>query len=267
MTHTPVVLNFADARGRRHLVEASVERDVWSLRTSIDGRVFTRECHSWQGVERTLTWLRRHADESIGGGAPSTRVTGTIAAAIGALMVLLSASAAGAQPMPFESEEVRQFVAATREYAWMHRRLEWAIGPLEVNADIDRIHHAVVQLADAIRAERPDAKPGDLFTPALAVQLRQRIAEALAAHDYTAADVRAAEAADGTDPSLVRLAVNGPFPWGYASAMFRCVIEALPELPPELQYRMVGNTLVLVDVHASLVVDLLPSALPPDTER
>lgn len=267
MTQTPVVLNFADARGRRHLVEASVERDVWSLRTSIDGRVFTRECHSWQGVERTLTWLGRHAHESLGGGAPPARFTGPIAAAIGALMVLLGATATTAQPVYPESEEVRQFVAATREYAWMHRRLEWAMGPLEVNADIDRIHRAVVQLADAIRAERREAKAGDLFTPALAVQLRQRIAEALAAHDYSPADVRAAEAADGTDPSLVSLTVNGPFPWGYASAMFRCLIEELPELPPELQYRIVGDTLVLVDVHASLVVDLMPSALQPDTER
>ena len=249
------------------MVEAAVERDMWTLRASIDGRPFTRECHSWQGVERTLTWLRRHAHESVDGGAPSTRCTGPIAAAIGALMVLLSVTAAAAQPIHFESEEVRQFVAATREYAWMHRRLEWAMGPLEVNADIDRIHHAVVQFADAIRAERPDAKPGGLFTPALAIQLRQRIAEALAVHDYTPADVRAAEAADGTDPSLVRLAINGPFPWGYASAMFRCLIEALPELPPELQYRLVGDTLVLVDVHASLIVDLLPAALPPDTER
>src|SRR5688572_6313911 len=148
VTQTPLVLNFADARGRRHLVEASVERDVWTLRTSIDGRPFTRECHSWQAVERTLTWLRRHAPESVDGGAPSSRVTGPIAAAIGAVMVLLSGAAAVAQPQYPESDEVRQFVAATRDYAWMHRRIESAMGPLEVNADITRIHHAVVQFAD-----------------------------------------------------------------------------------------------------------------------
>jgi len=35
----------------------------------------------------------------------------------------------------------------------------------------------------------------------------------------------------------------------------------LPALPPELQYRMVGRDLVLVDVHASLIVDILPQAL------
>lgn len=267
MTDTPLVLNFADARGRRHLVEAAVERDVWTLRTSIDGRPFTRECHNWQGVERTLMWLRRHAHEPADSGAPSSRFTGLIAAAIGALMVLLSGGAAAAQPQYPESDEVRQFVAATRDYAWMHRRIESAMGPLEVNADITRIHRAVVQFADAIRAERFEARRGDLFTPALGIELRSRIADALATHGYSPADVRAAEAADGTDPSLVSLTVNGPFPWGYASAMFRCVIEALPELPPELQYRIVGDTLVLVDVHASLIVDLLPSALQLETER
>ena len=266
MTHTPVVLNFADARGRRHLVQASIERDVWMLRGSIDGRLFTRECHRWQAVERTLTWLRRHAHEPVNGRVPLTRFTGPIAATIGALMVLLSAAGALAQPVLPETA-VEQFTAATRDYAWMHRRLESAVEPLEINADINRIHRAVVQLAGAIRAERVDARLGDVFTPELGVELRRRIAEALAAHDFSPADVRAAEAADGTDPSFVSLAVNGPFPWGYASAMFKCVIEALPELPPELQYRIVGNTLVLVDVHASLIVDLLPSALQLDTER
>ena len=267
MTHTPVVLKFADARGHRHLIEASIERDVWTLRTSIDGRLFTRECHSWQGVERTITWLRRHGHEPVEGVTPSSRFSRPIAAVIGAVMVLLSGATATAQPQYPESDEVRQFVAATRDYAWMHRRIESAIGPVEINADINRIHRAVVQLADAIRAERFEARRGDLFTPALGIELRWRIADALAAHGYTPADVRAAEAADGTDPSLASLTVNGAFPWVYASAVFPCVLEALPGLPPELQYRIVGNTLVLIDVHASLIIDLLPAALQLDTER
>ena len=49
--------------------------------------------------------------------------------------------------------------------------------------------------------------------------------------------------------------------------MFPCVIAALPPLPPELQYRIVGDTLVLIDVHASLIVDLLPRALVETTIR
>jgi hypothetical protein len=49
--------------------------------------------------------------------------------------------------------------------------------------------------------------------------------------------------------------------------MFPCVIQALPPLPPELQYRIVGDDLFLVDVHASLIVDILPGALTDLTAR
>jgi hypothetical protein len=45
------------------------------------------------------------------------------------------------------------------------------------------------------------------------------------------------------------------------------ILEALPPLPEELQYRFVGPTLVLLDVHADLVVDILPNALPVDGSR
>jgi hypothetical protein len=69
------------------------------------------------------------------------------------------------------------------------------------------------------------------------------------------------------EPSLVPLKVGEPFHWIYGSAMFPCVLDALPELPTELQYRIVGSTLVLIDVHAGMIVDLLPGLLAePTTE-
>ena len=36
----------------------------------------------------------------------------------------------------------------------------------------------------------------------------------------------------------------------------------LPALPEELQYRFVGRDLILLDVHANLVVDILRDAIP-----
>ena len=41
-----------------------------------------------------------------------------------------------------------------------------------------------------------------------------------------------------------------------------CLAAVLPRLPEELEYRVVGVTLVLVDVHANLVVDVLHGAFP-----
>ena len=40
------------------------------------------------------------------------------------------------------------------------------------------------------------------------------------------------------------------------------LLMALPQLPRELDYRIVGRDLVLHDVNADLVVDIIPNALP-----
>jgi hypothetical protein len=181
--------------------------------------------------------------------------------------ILIAASAASSYAQDAASEPVRAFMAATRDYAQMHRRLERQIGPIEITTSIDQINNIIQQLAAEIRAERPDAKQGDFFTPAVAHKLRAAINEALLAHDFTATDVITAGRVDGVDYPRVALRVNGTFPWMLGAAMFPCVIEALPELPPELQYRIVGTDLILIDVHASLIVDILPSALGWETER
>ena len=181
--------------------------------------------------------------------------------------ILIAASAVSSSAQVAASEPVRAFMTATREYAQTHRRLEQQIGPIEITTSIDQINRIIQQLATAIRAERPDAKQGDFFTAALAPELRARINEALLADDFTADDVIRAGRVDGIDYNRVALRVNGTFPWILGTAMFPCVIQALPELPPELQYRIVGTDLVLIDVHASLVVDILPSALAWATER
>lgn len=40
------------------------------------------------------------------------------------------------------------------------------------------------------------------------------------------------------------------------------ILLNLPELPRELDYRIVGHTLVLRDVGANLIVDYIPGAIP-----
>ena len=104
-------------------------------------------------------------------------------------------------------------------------------------------------MATAIRAARPDARSGDLFTAAVQVALRVRIARALRANGYTFADVYDREAS---------LRVNDSFARAAAKPVLPCILEALPRLPSELEYRIVGTDLVLIDVHAGLIVDILP---------
>jgi hypothetical protein len=58
-----------------------------------------------------------------------------------------------------------------------------------------------------------------------------------------------------------QLEVNAPFPWNSGNAMWPSMLVALPQLPEGLEYRFVGADLVLVDVRADLVVDILRGAL------
>ena len=257
-----VDLQFTDARGREQLVHATLRPSgEWTVHALVDGRRFSRECDGWQAVERTVFWLR-HVHAPTVHSSPSG---GTVAALLFVMLIGFS-TVAFAQSERAQSPEIRAFVAATHNYAWLHRRLEANLPTLEVNANPDTIISLVQQMAAAVRAARADAKPGDFFTEGVAYELRATIADALAANALTAADVLDAEAREGVDPAVALLEVNRPFPWHSATAMFPCLVNALPALPPELQYRIVGSTLVLIDVHASLIVDVLPYALA-DTER
>jgi malonyl CoA-acyl carrier protein transacylase len=178
------------------------------------------------------------------------------------LAVVILAAVLG-QPQ-IDSDGVLSFARATEDYAFMHRRLERRLPVVEVNANPETIRRAIDAMAEAVRAARPNARAGDFFNPLLQAAIRVRITRALRTHGMTPADVRAAEAADGVDTSGVVLRVNGAFPWAIGTAMLPCILEALPPLPPELQYRLVARDLVLIDVHASLVVDILREALAGD---
>lgn len=116
-------------------------------------------------------------------------------------------------------------------------------------------------LAVEIRARRAGARVGDLFTTEVGRTFRKQIARALTDHQIAVADLLA-DLRSETMPGAPRPAVNERFAWQLGAAMPPCVLAALPELPKELQYRFVGRDLILIDLDANLVIDILPGALP-----
>jgi hypothetical protein len=116
-------------------------------------------------------------------------------------------------------------------------------------------------LAAAIRARRPDARVGDLFTFDVRRTFRKLIAHALTDHQIAVGDVMAEITAE-IAPGAPAVCVNEAFPWQLGAAMPPSVLAALPSLPQELQYRFVGHDLVLIDLDANLVIDILPEAIP-----
>jgi hypothetical protein len=61
----------------------------------------------------------------------------------------------------------------------------------------------------------------------------------------------------------VKIAVNQPYPDQIPlSTMPPQVLQWLPKLPEELEYRFVADRLILMDVHAHIIVDYIEGALP-----
>ena len=114
-------------------------------------------------------------------------------------------------------------------------------------------------IADGILARRKAAAQGDIFTTAIAVEFR-RLIQANLKHKSNAVRTSIKSDEQGTKP-VVR--VNGAYPENAPlETMPPTLLMALPKLPSELDYRLIGTTLILRDTVANLVIDILPNALP-----
>ena len=116
------------------------------------------------------------------------------------------------------------------------------------------------QTVEKTRQARPEAQQGDIFTPPVATYFKKQIESTLQGPegDKVRASLRHAEPLPN-----VQLKVNAKYPRNLPlQSMPPTLLKNLPPLPKELQYRMVGTTLVLYDVASGLVADFIPGAVP-----
>ena len=180
-----------------------------------------------------------------------TRLT---CAALGVLVLV--ATPAPAQPI--DTSRVA-FAAQVAAYAAMHREIEQQVFARVPFTDLDAGLAAVARFREAIRAARPHAREGDFFAP-VAGALRRDLRWTLRQKGVEPRDL-IGDMLDDTEEGARPPVVNERFSWALGTAMPPSLIAALPDLPEELQYRLVGPDLVLIDIDASLVVDILRDAL------
>jgi len=167
------------------------------------------------------------------------------------------------RPNSSHDAAVADFTTAVNQYAELHRRLENPLSALSIWADSEQTAQARRGHRAAIREARAMARRGDVFTSRVSAYLLRQIQLAGGDADI-AIDASFGEWDENGLPNI-HLAINDPLPWGVSRAAAPAVLERLPELPKELEYRFVGLDLVLFDAEANLVVDVLEGALRPDT--
>ena len=172
----------------------------------------------------------------------------------------LTAAPVAAGPPWFQSARA-ELNDRVNQYVELHRTIAAAFGAEETCGDPEQLQSNVDDFADAIREARPGARLGDIFTPHVAWYLKAYIGAVV---ERTGVPVAAVveEMEEETISEVVLPDVNGSFPWGLGNAIWPSILRELPPLPEELEYRFVGRDLVLLDMRANLVVDILEEALP-----
>jgi hypothetical protein len=167
----------------------------------------------------------------------------------------------GARAVNQDSLVIGEFETQVKDYLKLHKKAGAGIPVLKPTDSAHKINQHRCLLASNIRAARPQAKQGDIFSPAITQQFRHLIAIA-----YEGADGAKVRESLRTDdpPRNVRVQVNATYP---ESAPLRStppsILLNLPNLPPTLDYRIVGRNLVLRDTEANIIVDYIPAAIPP----
>jgi hypothetical protein len=161
------------------------------------------------------------------------------------------------QPNP-EAIVLADFSKRIKAYLDVHNDVEKGSAEQKETSDPAKIREAQVKLAERIRATREDARPGDIFTPEIRAAFRR-----LMYPETKGAQGRETKAEMKEDaPTAVPLKVNASYPEGRPLPTVPAnLLASLPQLPEELEYRIVDKHLILRDVDANLIVDYIPNAI------
>jgi hypothetical protein len=152
---------------------------------------------------------------------------------------------------------LEDFTRRLDAYVDVQHRLAKESPKLKETSNPGDITRAQDALAAKIRAARQDARRGDIFTPQVASLFRR-----LMYPELTGQDGRDTKANIDDEHASLRLEVNATYPANEPlQTLPPNILASLPQLPEDVEYRVVGRHLVLRDVDANIIVDFIPNAI------
>lgn len=154
----------------------------------------------------------------------------------------------------------REFSEQVRKYVKLHKQMEASLPALKSTKDPAVIVGYQQALAKKLFQARREAKQGDIFTPEVSTEFR-----AILSNVFHGADAGLARATikQGEPVKAVSLQVNTTYPDAVpVTTVPPLMLQKLPPLPREVQYRIVDRFLVLQDVRANLIVDFMDASIP-----
>jgi hypothetical protein len=170
------------------------------------------------------------------------------------------ASALWAQSPPSSSSAFDEFSKRVDAYVAIHKAALSKVHHLKPTPDPEAIERYEHSLAHQIRELRKHSKQGDIFTPEIAAEFNRVIRAAM----QGPSGVRVEKSLSNAEPvRLPELRVDTSYPEHLPlQSTPPSFLVNLPKLPKEVEYRVVGHSLVLRDVDANLIIDFMRNAVP-----
>ena len=161
-------------------------------------------------------------------------------------------------PQNPDAEVVADFLERVKQYAALHDKLESTLPTIPTATTPELIVQHQSAMERLLTRARSGAQPGNIFTDPIRAYIRRQLSRVLSGPDGER--VRATILDE--DTRAVRLTINARYPPTVPlSTVPPQVLLVLPRLPEPLEYRFVGDRLVLMDIHANTVVDFMEKAL------
>jgi hypothetical protein len=161
-----------------------------------------------------------------------------------------------------EADALATMNARLKEYVDLHVQIEQSLPKLPNDATPEQIDKNQREFEKRVREARATAKPGDIFTPEARPIIKRLLATVFGGPDGKQLKASIMDE-NPIDPVALKLTVNGRYPDTVPlTTVPPQVLQTLPKLTEDLEYRFIGDWLILLDTHAHVIADFIDNALP-----
>jgi hypothetical protein len=161
-------------------------------------------------------------------------------------------------PVNAQGAATLEFKKRIDAYMKIHNEAEGKVPPLKKTDDPKEISEREKALGEMIMTLRANAQPGDIFAPDYQPYFIKIVQD-----DFKGRSAADRKALINELPKKMRVDINTVYPTTLPLATFPpALLRKLPDLPADLEYRIVGRSLLLRDVKANLIVDILRDVVP-----
>ncbi len=146
-----------------------------------------------------------------------------------------------------------------KEYIDLHTKLEGTLPKLPDAATPQQIDKNQRAFEALMRKTRATAKQGDIFTPQAQPVIKRLLDTVFGGPEGKQLKASIMD----ENPTGLTLTVNGRYPDTVPlSTVPPEVLQTLPKLSEDMEYRFIGDHLILLDTHAHVIADFIEDALP-----